>query len=144
MLKNCFRNIASLRWMQLQMGRSLTNPTKWPVRPALGPCYPLSAQLVLWSDRADAQADPSVRCAHRSFRWFCQAHAQMMLNFSHNMYILEQISNATDCNFKYFSSDISYQAYFSYVSAWGHEKAFVRKEILNSCNVTSSDEISWN
>ena len=30
--------------------------------------------------------------------------------------ILEQISNATVFNFKYFSSDISYQAYFSYVS----------------------------
>ena len=30
--------------------------------------------------------------------------------------ILEQISNATVFNFKYFSSNISYQAYFSYVS----------------------------
>ena len=58
--------------------------------------------------------------------------------------ILEQISNAAVFNFKYFSSDISYQAYFSYVSVWGYEKAFIRKEVLNSYQVTSSDEISWN
>ena len=37
---------------------------------------------------------------------------------------LEQISNATVFNFKYFSSDISYQAYFSYVSVWGYEVSF--------------------
>ena len=58
--------------------------------------------------------------------------------------MLEQISNATVFNFKYFNSDISYQAYFSYVSVWRYEAYFIRKEILNSCHVTSSDEISWN
>ena len=52
-------------------------------------------------------------------------------------FILEQISNATVFNFKYFSSDISYQAYFLCVSVGGYE-------ILNSCHVTSSDEISSN
>ena len=36
------------------------------------------------------------------------------------IYILEQISNATVFNLKYFRSDISYQAYFSYVSFWGY------------------------
>ena len=56
-------------------------------------------------------------------------------------HMLKQISNATDFNFKHFSSDISYQAYFSYVSVCGYE-AFVKNEILNSCHVTSSDEIS--
>ena len=59
-------------------------------------------------------------------------------------YILEQISNATLFNFKYFSSGINYQAYSSYVSAWGYEVSFRRKEILNSCHVTNSDEIRWN
>ena len=54
-------------------------------------------------------------------------------------YILEQISNASVLNFKYFNSDISY---FSYVSVLGYEISFRRKEILNSCYVTSSDEIS--
>ena len=40
------------------------------------------------------------------------------------LHILEQISKATVFNFKYFSSDISYQAYFSYVSVWGYEVSF--------------------
>ena len=56
----------------------------------------------------------------------------------------EKISNATFFNFKYFSSDISYQAYFSYVVSEVMKLAFVGKSFLNSCHVTSYDEISWN
>ena len=33
--------------------------------------YPFCAQRRLWSDWADAQADLSLRCAHRSFCLFC-------------------------------------------------------------------------
>ena len=32
--------------------------------------------------------------------------------------------NATVFNFKYINSDISYQAYFSYVSVWGYQVSF--------------------
>ena len=39
--------------------------------------YLLSAQWRLWSDRADAQADLSLRWAHLSFCWFCCAWAQI-------------------------------------------------------------------
>ena len=38
--------------------------------------YPLIAQRRLWSDWADAQADPSFCWAHRSFCWFCKAKAK--------------------------------------------------------------------
>ena len=41
------------------------------------PC-PLSAQRRLWSDWMDAQADLSLRWAHRSFCVFCHASAQMV------------------------------------------------------------------
>ena len=57
--------------------------------------------------------------------------------FINQIRILEQISNSTVLNFKYISSDISYQAYFSYESVWGYE-------VLNSCHVTNSDEMFWN
>ena len=46
----------------------------------LGPRLPIMAlgtQRRLWSDWADAQADPSLRWAHRSFCWFCRAPAQI-------------------------------------------------------------------
>ena len=39
--------------------------------------YPLSAQRRLWSDWAGAQADLSLRWAHRSFCWFCHAAAHL-------------------------------------------------------------------
>ena len=39
--------------------------------------YPLSAQLRLWSDWADAQADLSLRWAPISFCWFCHEAAQL-------------------------------------------------------------------
>ena len=41
--------------------------------------YPLSTQRRLWSDWAIAQAILSLRCAHRSFCWFCHAVAHMVL-----------------------------------------------------------------
>ena len=37
--------------------------------------YPLSAQLRVWSDCADTEADSSLRWAYRSFCWFCHAAA---------------------------------------------------------------------
>ena len=39
--------------------------------------YPVSAQQRHWSDWADAQADLSLRWAHRSFCWFCHEAAQI-------------------------------------------------------------------
>ena len=39
--------------------------------------YLLSAQRRLWSDWANAQADLSLRWAHRSFCWFCHGAARM-------------------------------------------------------------------
>ena len=39
--------------------------------------YPLSTQWILWSDRADAQADLSLHWAQRSFCWFCHEVAHM-------------------------------------------------------------------
>ena len=39
--------------------------------------YPLRAQRRLWSDWADAQADLSLRLAHRLFCWFCHEAAQI-------------------------------------------------------------------
>ena len=45
--------------------------------------YPLIAQRRLWSDSADAQADLSLRWAHRPFCWFCHEAAQFMV---HNLF----------------------------------------------------------
>ena len=75
-------------------------PAKWHVRPAktqislgIRPVwsvfavrmkkawvfsYQLSAQRRLWSDWADARADPSLRWAHMPFRWFCHEVAQIL------------------------------------------------------------------
>ena len=83
------------------MSRDTTKPTKWLVRPvktqiSLGvrPVWsvfavcmkkhwvlscPLSAQRMLWSGWADAQADLSLRCAHMPFCCFCHAPAQILL-----------------------------------------------------------------
>ena len=44
--------------------------------------YPLIAQQRHWSDWADAQADLSLRWAHRSSCWFCHAAAQMCMQLS--------------------------------------------------------------
>ena len=84
-----------------KMSRLMTKPTKWHVPPAktqisLGICpvwsvfavrmkkawvlsYPLRTQRRLWSDWADAQADPSLHWAHMPFCWFCREAAQMLL-----------------------------------------------------------------
>ena len=43
---------------------------------SLGPSFASGGQRWLWSDWADAQADLSLRWAHRSFCWFCHAVAQ--------------------------------------------------------------------
>ena len=76
----------------------MTNPTKWPVRPAkiqisgcpVGSESSLSAQWIAKdpkflhvdsedrSDWADAKADLSLRWAHRSFCWFCHEVAQIL------------------------------------------------------------------
>ena len=40
----------------------------------------MSGQQRLWSEWVDAQADLSLRWAHRSFCWFCHAAAQIYLN----------------------------------------------------------------
>ena len=85
--------------------RHMTKPTKWPLRPAkthinLGirpdwwesslsagwniwssGCL-FSALRRLWSDWADAQADLSLRWAHRSFCWFCHAATYLTWQYS--------------------------------------------------------------
>ena len=50
--------------------------TNW--RNIMGPQLSLSALRRLWSDWADAQADLSLRWAHRSFCWFCPEAAQLI------------------------------------------------------------------
>ena len=74
----------------LKISSSMIKPTKWPVHhknsdqpgqppllcaqwEAKDPKF-LHAESEVW---VDAQADPSLRWAHRSFCWFCCAAAQM-------------------------------------------------------------------
>ena len=59
----------------MKLSRIMTKPTKWHVRPtktliSLGLSYPWSAQRILWSDWADAQADLSLRGAYSHFVGF--------------------------------------------------------------------------
>ena len=87
------------RTLRKELTRLTTKPTKWHVRPAktdqpghppslisvFAVCtktawvlsYPLSAQRRLWSDWTDAQADQSLRWAHRPHCWFCHEVAHM-------------------------------------------------------------------
>ena len=48
-------------------------------------------------------------CAYDMRLW---AVISLYLTLTYMKYILEQISNATVFNFRYFSSDVSYQAFF--------------------------------
>ena len=83
------------------LSRLMTKPTKLHVRPAKAQIslagrshslirvftvrmkkawvlsYPLNAQRRLWSDWEDAEADPSLRWAHRSFCWFYHEAARL-------------------------------------------------------------------
>ena len=80
------------------MSRSITKPTKWPVRPAktqinlgIRPVWSVFAvhmknpgtfatkwvQSEYRSNLADVQDDLSLRWAHRSFSWLCHALAQI-------------------------------------------------------------------
>ena len=54
--------------------------------------YPLSAQRRLWSDWADAQADPSLRWAHMSFCWFCHDAAHIVSSSSQKKTRWKEIS----------------------------------------------------
>ena len=47
-----------------------------------------------------------------------------IIMYSFILSLLKQIPNATIFNCKYFSSDVSYQAYFLFVSVWGNEVSF--------------------
>ena len=50
--------------------------------------YPLSAYQILRSDWVYAQADMSLRWAHRSFCWFCHGAAQMLMQSKQaNLYV---------------------------------------------------------
>ena len=71
---------------KMYMSHLMTKPTMWlcaqrRLRSAWASAwvlsYPLSAQRRLWSDWADAQADLSLRWAHRSFCWFCHEAAHI-------------------------------------------------------------------
>ena len=88
--------IESIRW---KFSCLMTKPTKWPVCPAktqisLGICPVWSesslcawrnlvslathwAHSESWSDWMNAQAVLSLRCAYRSFCWFCHEAAQL-------------------------------------------------------------------
>ena len=50
---------------------------------SLGPNFASGGQRWLWSDWADAQADLSLRWAHKSLCWFCQAMAQFSYRNGH-------------------------------------------------------------
>ena len=85
-----------------QMSLCMSKPTKWPVHPAktqislgIRPVwseFSLSAWRSIgtlathrehsedWSVWADAQADQSLRWAHKSFCWFCHAQAKMQMH----------------------------------------------------------------
>ena len=87
------------------LSRLMTKPTKWHVRPGKTqdqPGHPPSLIRVFavhmkkawvlsyhwahsedWSDWADAQADLSLRWAHRSFCWFCHETAHFIENSIH-------------------------------------------------------------
>ena len=56
------------------------------------------------------------KCAINKQRRNCNFFISFTIDPKIAISILEQISNARVFNFKYFSSDISYQAYFSYVN----------------------------
>ena len=62
--------------------------------------YPLSAQRSLWSDWADAQADPSLRWMHRSFCWFYREVAHLLF-----MILLFQVYLVTDSRVLYITED---------------------------------------
>ena len=96
------------------MSRCVTKPTKWPVRPAktqislsifpvwsesslsawrnIGPLTTLHIAR-LWSDWADAQADLSLRWAHRSFCWFCRVAVHISKFWRANEDLLVTASN---------------------------------------------------
>ena len=81
----------TLRPQQTQryMSHPMTKPMKWSLHPTKtqislvwlvfavhsmgrwGPSVSSCGQWRLWSDWANAQADLSLRLAHKSFRWFC-------------------------------------------------------------------------
>ena len=72
----------------LYMSRLMTKPTKWlcaerRLRSAFTvrsrPKLSLWGQRRLWSEWAHAQADLSLRWAHRSFLWFCHEAAHFLL-----------------------------------------------------------------
>ena len=86
------RPLGKMRMHFLNVSHLMTNPTKWPLRPAMtqislgirlvcsvfavrsvgswGPNVSSSRKRRLWSDWADAQADLSHRWAQRPFCWF--------------------------------------------------------------------------
>ena len=85
------------------LSHDLTTPTKWqsdqslrhPHEEILGPySYPLSTQPRLWSDWADAQADPSLRCVHSHFVGFVMSWLISVLTEQLPMWIW-MITNCT-------------------------------------------------
>ena len=91
------------KWHLSHLMTKMTNPTKWHMRPAntqisLG-IRPVWSEFTVrmnlgslathwvysedWSDWADAQADLSLRWAHRSFCWFCHEAAHFVISYLH-------------------------------------------------------------
>ena len=73
----------------------MTKPTKYlcvqlslclGIRMKIRSLVTYKAHSEYWSDWADAQADPSLRWAHKSFCWICHAAAQFPSWWSEQKY----------------------------------------------------------
>ena len=63
----------SMKWARTWQNQQNDHPMWTESSLSAWSSYLLSAQWRPWSDWADAQADLSLCCAHRSFCWFCHA-----------------------------------------------------------------------
>ena len=70
--------------------------------------YPLSALRRLWSDWADAQADLSLRWAHRSCCWFCHEAAQFSLVLHKNIWLWVLIRFASSVHIRMSTHNICF------------------------------------
>ena len=70
--------------------------------------YPLSAQRRLWSDWADAQADLSLRWAHKPFCWFCHCVVFIHSNYPCRKGIVICSQNQQQNNFSWWRHTIRF------------------------------------
>ena len=111
--------------------------------------HPMRTQWRLWSDWADAQADLSLRWAHRSFCWFCHdaTHTNSLLRksafsvvrpgktqtnmLSHRLEVSPGISDLGNCHGTLISL-CQYAGWFAYWSqlCYSHMSHVVRKPVF--------------